>query len=109
MSGRTIVTVVLWVSFAFFALLSGLATRELTSDSSCPTGEFDTVHVVRLGREWVPPRMLCQVTLRNGQTHNASVNYWPAFAGLLATGVAATVWTLSSRGRPAAREAGSRR
>jgi hypothetical protein len=90
---RLAITVVLWGSFAFFLLLSVLAVRELAGDTSCPTGEFDTAEVKRLQTEWLPPSLLCEVTLTDGETHQARTQYWPAFAGAAATGATATWWT----------------
>jgi hypothetical protein len=78
--------------------LSVLAVRELASDASCPTGEFNTVEVKRLQTEWLPPRLLCEVTLKDGSQHQARINYWPAFAGALISGSAATWWTIRNRG-----------
>lgn len=83
--------------FLFAVLLSGLALRELADASRCSTGEFDTVRVERLGREWLPPRVLCEVTLEDGSTHTASVNYWPAFALLALSGSAAVAIALQAR------------
>lgn len=106
MSRRRLALWAVGAVFAFSLLLSALAVRELTAEGTCPTGEFDTVAVERLGREWVPPRLLCRVTLRDGSTHNASVNYWPAFAFTGASGIAIVVLLVQHR-RPRDRSNGS--
>lgn len=80
---------------AFSVLLCLLALRELADDSRCSTGEFDTVQVERISRRWLPPGLDCEVTLRDGSTHEASVEYWPAFALAVVSGaglVAVILW-----------------